>query len=156
MDYKKATFNLDADLHQLLKVTAAVQRREMVDLVRDSLTAYLGWNRMTETEHRELKTYELAEQHGRGQRAHLDFSRITAALAGEQAIAAQLLQHLEEERRLLIDIWDGRTYRPLNSFGNTDCLYVNGGQLHLQLTVPGRIRYELLQQRRTWESTKPA
>jgi plasmid stability protein len=46
MDSKKATFNLDADLHQQLKVAAAVQRREMVDLVRDALTAYLGWNRM--------------------------------------------------------------------------------------------------------------
>jgi plasmid stability protein len=156
MDYKKATFNLDADLHQQLKVTAAMHRREMVDLVRDALTAYLGWNRMTETEQRELKTYELAELHGRGQCAHLDFSRIAAALAGEQAIAAQLLHYLEKERRLLVDVWDGRTYRPLHNFENTDCLYINGGQLHLQLTVPGRTRYELLQQRRTWESTQPA
>lgn len=155
MDFKKATFNLDADLHQQLKVTAAMQRREMVDLVREAITAYLGWNRMTEIEQRELKTYELADLHGRGQRAHLEFNRITAALAGEPALAAQLLQHLGDERRLLIDVWDGRTYRPLHSFDNTDCLYVNGGQLHLQLTVPGRMRYELLQQRRTWESAQP-
>jgi hypothetical protein len=38
---KKATFNLDADLHQRLKVAAAVHRREMVDLVEEALTGYL-------------------------------------------------------------------------------------------------------------------
>jgi predicted HicB family RNase H-like nuclease len=39
---KKATFNLDADLHQRLKVHAAVQGREMVSLVEEALKTYLG------------------------------------------------------------------------------------------------------------------
>ena len=38
---KKATFNLDAGLHQRLKVAAAVHRREMVDLVEEALEAHL-------------------------------------------------------------------------------------------------------------------
>lgn len=38
---KKATFNLDASLHQRLKVAAAVHSREMVDIVEDALLAYL-------------------------------------------------------------------------------------------------------------------
>ena len=156
MDSKKATFNLDADLHQQLKVTAAVQRREMVDLVRDALTGYLGWNRMTDTEQRELKLYELAESQGKGRRANLAFTPLSTELGTEWAVAAQLLQYLEAQHRLLIDVWDGQTYRPLHSFGDTDCLYCNGGQLHVQLTIPGRMRYELLQQQRTWEATQPA
>jgi plasmid stability protein len=155
MESKKATFNLDPDLHQQLKVTAAVQRREMVDLVRDALTAYLGWNRMTDTEQQELKLYELAESQGKGQRAHLCFTPLSTQLKTEWAITAQLLQYLEGQHRLLVDVWDGQIYRPLHSFGTTDCLYVNGGELHVQLTIPGRMRYELLQQRRTWEVTQP-
>jgi hypothetical protein len=39
---KKATFNLDADLHQRLKVAAAMNRREMVDIVEEALVAYLS------------------------------------------------------------------------------------------------------------------
>lgn len=38
---KKATFNLDASLHQRLKVAAAVHSREMVDIVEDALLKYL-------------------------------------------------------------------------------------------------------------------
>lgn len=38
---KKATFNLDASLHQRLKVAAAVHSREMVDIVEDALLSYL-------------------------------------------------------------------------------------------------------------------
>ena len=38
---KKATFNLDIDLHRRLKVTAAQNDREMVELVEDALTQYL-------------------------------------------------------------------------------------------------------------------
>jgi plasmid stability protein len=155
MEAKKATFNLDPDLHQQLKVTAAVQRREMVDLVRDALTAYLGWNRMTPTEQQELKLYELAESQGKGRRAHLCFTPLSTQLGTEWAITAQLLQYLAAQHRLLVDVWDGHTYRPLHTFGNTDCLYNNGGELHVQLTIPGRMRYELLQQRRTWEVTQP-
>jgi hypothetical protein len=34
---KKATFNLDADLHQRLKVVAAIHRREMGALVEEAL-----------------------------------------------------------------------------------------------------------------------
>jgi plasmid stability protein len=156
MESKKATFNLDADLHQQLKVTAAVQRREMVDLVRDALTSYLGWNRMTETEQHELRLYELAESQGKGRRAHLCFTPLSTQLSTEWGITAQLLQYLAGQHRLLVDVWDGREYRPLQSFGTTDCLYVNGGELHVQLTIPGRMRYELLQQRRTWEATQAA
>lgn len=39
---KKATFNLDAGLHQRLKVTAALHRREMGDLVEEALRRHLG------------------------------------------------------------------------------------------------------------------
>lgn len=38
---KKATFNLDADLHHQLKVTAALHKREMVELVEEALHVYL-------------------------------------------------------------------------------------------------------------------
>lgn len=38
---KKATFNLDADLHHRLKVAAATHRREMVDMVEEAVRAYL-------------------------------------------------------------------------------------------------------------------
>lgn len=38
---KKATFNLDASLHQRLKVAAAIHSREMVDIVEDALLQYL-------------------------------------------------------------------------------------------------------------------
>jgi predicted transcriptional regulator len=157
MEYKKATFNLDPDLHQRLKVISAVQRREMVDLVRDALTAYFGWNRMTETEQRELKAFELTESQGKGRRAELQFQFVAAELgcAIEPGIAAQLLQYLDAEQRLIVDVWDGVAYRPLRSFGDVTCLYRNGGNLHAQLTIPGRIRYEHLQQRQTWERTQP-
>jgi predicted transcriptional regulator len=38
---KKATFNLNADLHRRLKVMAALRRREMVELVEEALEGYL-------------------------------------------------------------------------------------------------------------------
>jgi len=38
---KKATFNLDADLHHRLKVTAAVHRRVMGDLVEEAVRRHL-------------------------------------------------------------------------------------------------------------------
>jgi len=39
---QKATFNLDAGLHQRLKVTAALERRQMVELVEEALHQHLG------------------------------------------------------------------------------------------------------------------
>ncbi len=39
---KKATFNLDAALHKRLKVTAAEQEREMVEIVEEALKGHLG------------------------------------------------------------------------------------------------------------------
>lgn len=39
---KKATFNLDARLHQRLKVAAALHRRQMTELVEDALRLHLG------------------------------------------------------------------------------------------------------------------
>lgn len=38
---KKATFNLDADLHHRLKIAAATHRREMVDMVEEAVRGYL-------------------------------------------------------------------------------------------------------------------
>lgn len=38
---KKATFNIDATLHQRLKIAAAMHNREMVDIVEDALQKYL-------------------------------------------------------------------------------------------------------------------
>lgn len=154
-DFKKATFNLDADLHQQLKVMAAVQRREMVDLLREALTNYFGWNRMTPTEHQEQRLYNLADSQGKGQRAHLDFIRITHELGGEHSTAAQLLVHVAATGRVLVDVWDGSAYRALNTFPDENCLYNNGGNVHLQLTIPGRVRCEQLQQRQAWEAARP-
>ena len=39
---KKATFNLEAGLHQRLKVAAALHRREMASLVDEALRRHLG------------------------------------------------------------------------------------------------------------------
>ncbi len=39
---KKATFNLDAELHYRLKVAAAQNQREMVDLVEEALESLLA------------------------------------------------------------------------------------------------------------------
>ena len=39
---KKATFNLDAELHRRLKVAAAIHRREMVEMVEEALEDYLS------------------------------------------------------------------------------------------------------------------
>jgi hypothetical protein len=41
-EIKKATFNLNAALHQRLKVAAAVHGREMVELVTEALEEHLG------------------------------------------------------------------------------------------------------------------
>jgi hypothetical protein len=37
----KATFNLPADVHHLLKLEAVVRKRPMVDLLQDALRVYL-------------------------------------------------------------------------------------------------------------------
>jgi len=42
MERKKTTFNLNADLHKRLKVTAAQHGRQMVELVEEALESYLG------------------------------------------------------------------------------------------------------------------
>ncbi len=39
---KKATFNLNAALHKRLKVTAAEQEREMVEIVEEALEGHLN------------------------------------------------------------------------------------------------------------------
>jgi hypothetical protein len=151
---RKATFNLDEALHQHLKVTAAIQRREMAELLEGALQNYFGWNRMTDTENKELKTYELAESHGSGQMADLVFDSYADALGctgSERRIAAQLLQYLDAQHRIAVDVWNGGQYQPLRSFADTRCLDINGGNIHLQLTIPGRIRYQQLQQRQDFE-----
>jgi hypothetical protein len=155
MDVKKATFNLDPDLHQQLKMAAALQRREMVELVREALTSYFGWNRMTPTEHQEFRLYQLADSQGKGRRANLCFHTVANDLNIDNSIAAQLLQYLEANHRLTIEVWDGVQYRQLQTFPTVECLFMNGGQLHVQLTIPGRMRYEQLTQRREWEAKQP-
>ena len=55
---------MDAGLHQHLRLAAATERREMVELVEEALKSYFGWHRMTDTESKELKTYELVEFRG--------------------------------------------------------------------------------------------
>jgi hypothetical protein len=154
---KKVTYNLDAELHQHLRVAAATERREMVELVEEALKSYFGWNRMTETESKELKTYELVEFRGKGQNTNLDFQGYSRALGcegSEQAIAADLLHYMEQEGRLAISVYDGTGYRALQSFPNSDCLYVHGGGMRLKLTIPGRMRYEQLRQRYLAEGTQ--
>jgi predicted HicB family RNase H-like nuclease len=39
---RKATFNLDAKLHQRLKIRAAEEGRGMIELVEEALRKYLG------------------------------------------------------------------------------------------------------------------
>jgi hypothetical protein len=157
LDTKKATYNMDADLHQHLKMTATAQRREMVELVEEALGAYFGWNRMTDTEKSELKTYELIEFQGKGQRATMDFNAYSTSLGysgSQQAVAADLLKYVDDEGRVTVDVFDGGQYKPLKSFPKLDCLYVNGGVMHIKLTIPGRIRYEQLRQRHLAESAQ--
>lgn len=38
---KKTTFNLNGELHQRLKIEAATQRRDMVDILEEIIAAYL-------------------------------------------------------------------------------------------------------------------
>ncbi|HEY4360358.1 MAG TPA: hypothetical protein VGN17_05300 [Bryobacteraceae bacterium] len=156
-EHKKATFNLDADLHQHLKVSAAIQRREMVGLLEEALQSYFGWNRMTDIETKELKVYELADSQGKGQEAQLDFGSCASALGcngSDRTIAAQLLQYLDAEGRIMVDVWDSKQYKPLRSFPDAHAVDRNGGYLHVRLTVPGRIRQEQLQQRQRFETAQ--
>lgn len=46
---KKATFNIDPELHRLLEVEAAVRRVGMVTLVEEALTHYLHNHRTIES-----------------------------------------------------------------------------------------------------------
>ena len=129
----------------------------MVELLEEALRSYFGWNRMTETETRELKTYEMVEFRGKGQLASLDFlaySNMLGCLGSEQSIAADMLRYLEGQGRMTINVFDGGQYKALESFQNSDCLYVNGGNLQMKLTIPGRIRYEQLGQRHLAETAQ--
>lgn len=157
MENKKVTYNLDAELHQYLRLAAATERREMVELVEEALKSYFGWHRMTETENRELKTYELVEFRGKGQSANVDFtsySRDLGCTGSEQGIAEDLLGFMEEQGRLLVRVFDGREYKALRSFPDAGCLYINGGEMQIKVTIPGRIRYEQLRQRHVAETAQ--
>ena len=152
---KKATFNLKESTHQGLKLAAAVQKREMVDLVEEAISMYFERNKMTKIENEELELYRVAESQGSGRGAEMDFGDLRTKLgypAGGEVVA-QLLEHVDSNRLAAVEINDGRTgYRNLTLFPDAIkrlCTY--GGMIRLQLTIPGRQRFEQLQARKEWE-----
>src|SRR5580658_2061926 len=115
----------------------------MVEIVEKALGDYFRWNRMTEIERSELQTYAMEDlRAGKGEVIQTTFSDYSTVLgySGSKAIPAQLLQSIEGQGRMTVDVFDGAQYRPLRSFPDTGCLSVNGGNIHLRLTIPGRIR----------------
>jgi len=147
---KKATFNISEETHQGLKLAAAVQRREMVELLEEALSTYFGWNKMTKIEKDELALYRIAERSGPGQASQADFNYLSNTLE-PAPVLAQLLQHLDG-RHLIVEVNDKRTgFKRFSAFPEgIDCLY-RGGQIRLQLTIPGRLRFQQLMAREEWE-----
>jgi hypothetical protein len=149
---KKATFNLDEDTYQGLKLTAAVQKREMVEVVEEALGMYLGWNKMTKIEKDELELYRIAERDGAGRAATADFIYVSNNLDAAPVLA-DLLDYLDG-RYLVVQVNDNQTgFKPLKAIGK-DFLLKYAASIKLQLTIPGRHRFEQLQAREQWENER--
>lgn len=155
---KKATFNLGENTHQGLKLASAVRKREMVDLVEEALNTYFGWNKMTDIEKEELKVYRIAERNGAGREGNADFTSLGRELGEPNEVVEQLLVHLHSERRVVLKVNDGQTgFRDYTTFPEgPECLYRNGGYIRLQLTIPGRLRFQQLTAREEWERNQAA
>jgi len=151
---KKATFNLNEDVHQWLKLTAAMQRREMVELLDEALSAYLGWNKMTEIEKQELGLYSVAESDGVGRRPERDFFEVCKSVGfptHEQTVGAQLLYYLNKQGLMVVDVYSNG-YQNIGLLPEgPGCLLNQARQIRLQLTIPGRLRYQQLLARDSWE-----
>jgi hypothetical protein len=151
---KKATFNLDEGTFHGLKLTAAIQKREMVELVEEALGMYLGWNRMTKIEKDELELYRIAEREGAGRAATADFIYLSNNLDAAPVLA-ELLDYLDG-KYLVVEVNDNRTgFKPLNALGKGVLLKYAPATMKLQLTIPGRQRFEQLQTREQWENKGP-
>jgi len=150
---RKATFNLDEDTYQGLRLTAAVQKREMVELVEEALGMYLEWNKMTKTEKDELDLYRIAERSGAGQAATADFIYLSNNI-DSAPVLADLLDYLDG-KNLVVQVNDNQTgFKPLKGIGK-DFLLKYAATIKLQLTIPGRLRFEKLQNKEQWENKGP-
>jgi hypothetical protein len=152
---KKATFNLREDIHQGLKLAAAVQNREMTDIVEEALALYFKWTVLTGPELDELGIYETAEYDGPGKSTVIQFlplcGQLEGAPANHQRVASTLI-HLDAERLLTLELNGETGYQHISSFGSgTDPLYRGNPALRLTLSFTGRIRFQQLKARRAWE-----
>lgn len=151
---KKSTFNLDGNVHLGLKLTATVQKREMVELVEEALGMYLGWNRMTRIEKCELELYRIAERNGPGQATESNLNHLGSYL-GETIVLAQLLEYLHGTF-LLVEVNDNHIgYRDLSTYSEAGGCFSRYRDVRLKLTIQGRLRYQQLQAREDWESSRP-
>jgi hypothetical protein len=155
---KKTTFNLSEHTHQGLKFAAASQKREMAELLEQALTEYFGWSKMTKTEKDELEFYRVADSSGGGRQQTTDFGSLCRRLGypGSGEIVAQLLSHVNSNQLATVQVYDGAgAYKPIDSFSDpSEYLYRNGGNIKLQLTIPGRQHFEQLQAREDWEKRR--
>jgi hypothetical protein len=153
---KKATFNLDESTHQRLKLSATVQKREMVELVEEALGIYLEWKKMTKTEKNELELYRIAERSGPGRATDADFLYVAKTLNEPHEVLAQLLEYLDGQQYLVVEVNENKTgLRPFRSFPEGKLCFYHGGAIRLQLTVPGRQRFEQLEMEEEWETRRP-
>jgi hypothetical protein len=152
---RKATFNINEDTHQGLRLAAAERKLEMVELVEAALGAYLGWNKMTKIEHDELTIYRTAEFLGPGRQTETAFNDLCQRLGyipGESVVVAQLLEYLDTKGLLIVEANDNRTgYKKLASFPDGRTWLFQTSSIRLQLTIPGRLRFQELQAREEWE-----
>jgi hypothetical protein len=153
---RKATFNLNEDTHQGLRLAAAAWKREMVEVVEAALGEYLGWNRMTKIEHDELTLYRTAEFNGQGRQTETAFNDLCKKLGyspNDATVVAQLLEYLNTQGLLTVEPNDNRTgYKSFTSFPDGRNWLYQACAIRLQLTIPGRIRFQVLQAREEWES----
>jgi hypothetical protein len=152
---KKATFNINETTHQGLKLAAVVRRREMVELLEEALGAYLGWNKMTRIEKDEIAVDRIAEFQGQGQKSTVAFFDLCKQLGyagGESKVVEQLLAHLHATGLLIVEVNDNRTgYKNLAHYDEGSAAIQSYGHLRLQLTIPGRLRFQQLIAREEWE-----
>lgn len=151
---KKATFNLEESTHQRLKLSAAVQKREMVELLEEALGMYLEWKKMTKIEKDELELYRIAERNGPGRATQANFDYLSNNL-DEAPVLAQLLEYLDG-RYLTVEVNDNKTgFKSFRSFPEGQESLYHDGVIRLQLTIPGRQRFEQLKMEEEWELRRP-
>lgn len=157
---RKATFNLNEDTHQGLRLAAAGWKLEMVEVVEAALGEYLGWNKMTKIEHDELTIYRTAEFNGQGCQMETTFIYLCNKLSyspGDASVVAQLLEYLNNQGLLIVEPNDNITgYKSFASFPDGKTWLYKACAIRLQLTIPGRIRSQVLRAREEWEARQPS